>query len=177
MYCNRQSEHLLLLAVLFFQYPCTPLGVGRVSHGESFSCCRRTLKSEDRMRDCIIYNEAKIFVLAQHHFPPRMHFHRCTSLWKKWWEKLLLVGFSLQSACESALCSCQPLQLLQQDRDSFSEASARQPPNAMGVASTVVQPQGIERSHRRNLDLRSVLLVFVQLIDSAAPFTTYRRRR
>jgi hypothetical protein len=125
------------------------------------------------MRDCTIYTEARIFMLAQHHFPHRMHFHRYTSLWKK----LVLVGFSSQSACESALCSCQPFQLLQQDRDSFSEASARQPPNTMGVASTVVQPQGIERSHRRNLDLRSVLLVFVQLIDSAAPFTTYRPRR
>jgi hypothetical protein len=89
------------------------------------------------MRDCTIYTEASIFILAQHQFPRRMHFHRCTSLWRK----LVLLGFSSQSACESALCYCQPSQLLQPDRDSFSEASARQPPNTTGDASTVVQPQ------------------------------------
>ncbi len=110
--------------------PCTPLGVGKVSHGESFSYCRRTLKSEDRMRDCttastprlefsylhsIAFHVGCLFTVVRH----------CGGNWCSW-------ASALNSACESALCYCQPSQLLQQDRDSFSEASARQPPNTMG---------------------------------------------
>jgi hypothetical protein len=67
-----------------------------VSHGESFSYCRRTLKSEDRMRDGTIYTEASIFLLAQHQFPRRMHFHRCTSLWRKFGVVGLQLSISLR---------------------------------------------------------------------------------
>jgi len=105
-----------------------------VSHGESFSYCRRTLKSEDRMRDGTIYTEASI----------NFHVGCIFTVVRHCGGNLVLLGFSSQSACESALFSCQPSQLLQQDRDSFSEASARQPPNTTGGASTVAQPQRIE---------------------------------
>jgi hypothetical protein len=111
------------------------------------------------MRDCTIYTEARIFMLAQHHFPCRMHFHRCTSLWRK----LVLVGFSSQSACESALRSCQPSSASSAGPGFFQRRERKAATQHPGGASTVVQPRGIERRHRRNQNLRPVLLGFVQL--------------
>jgi hypothetical protein len=85
-------------------------------------------------------------------FPGRRHFHRDCTTWIRCW------GSALKSACKSALRYRQPSSARSGGLGFFSEASARHPPKTAGGAAPSHNPQGIERSHRRKVDLQPVLL-------------------
>jgi hypothetical protein len=79
-------------------------------------------------------------------FPGRRHFHRDCTTWIRCWGFSSQVSLQVCPALSSAFFSW------------FRWASARHPPKTAGGAAPSHNPQGIERSHRRKVDLQPVLL-------------------
>lgn len=137
-------------------------------NSESFSSCRRTLKPEGRGSSASLHylHRGQCLHTCAPRLSGRRHLHRIV---RHGWRNSLLGGSAHSQPASLPCASVSLLQLLQQDRDSSARRAPRQPPNTVGGAAPSYNPQGIERSHRRKLDLKPVLLDIDQLIDSAAP--------